>query len=90
MRGDARIVLTTLIQEKLLSPDVYGQVVEPDDSSRSVTVLDVKGFGTYDLGEVLDFLSSALLLLPVPIILSAVPILLSLTFLDGSTLFGAW
>ncbi|KAI9918566.1 hypothetical protein PsorP6_012239 [Peronosclerospora sorghi] len=59
MRGAARIVLTTLIEEKLLSPDVYGQVVEPDDSSRSVAVLDVTGIGTSDLEEVLDFIKRA-------------------------------
>ncbi|GMF20322.1 unnamed protein product [Phytophthora fragariaefolia] len=49
-----------LLRHYMYITEYLWRVVEPDDSGRSITVLDVTGIGMYDLGgEVLDFIKRA-------------------------------
>ncbi|EGZ26143.1 hypothetical protein PHYSODRAFT_479932 [Phytophthora sojae] len=49
-----------LLRHYMYMTEYLWRVVEPDDSGRSITVLDVTGIGMYDLGgEVLDFIKRA-------------------------------
>ncbi|ETL82897.1 hypothetical protein, variant 1 [Phytophthora nicotianae] len=49
-----------LLRHYMYITEYLWRVVEPNDSGRSITVLDVTGIGMYDLGgEVLDFIKRA-------------------------------
>ncbi|POM78364.1 SEC14 cytosolic factor [Phytophthora palmivora] len=49
-----------LLRHYMYMTEYLWRVVEPSDSGRSITVLDVTGIGMYDLGgEVLDFIKRA-------------------------------
>ncbi|KAG7400991.1 hypothetical protein PHYBOEH_003581 [Phytophthora boehmeriae] len=49
-----------LLRHYMYMTEYLWRVVEPNDSGRSITVLDVTGIGMYDLGgEVLDFIKRA-------------------------------
>lgn len=49
-----------LLRHYMYITEYLWRVVEPNDSGRSITVLDVSGIGMYDLGgEVLDFIKRA-------------------------------
>jgi hypothetical protein len=52
--------LDDLLRHYMYITEYQWRVLEPNDSGRSITVLDVTGIGMYDLGgEVLDFIKRA-------------------------------
>ncbi|KAL4177340.1 hypothetical protein KRP22_002273 [Phytophthora ramorum] len=54
------LAIDDLLRHYMYITEYLWRVVEPNDSGRSITVLDVTGIGMYDLGgEVLDFIKRA-------------------------------
>ncbi|KAE9361763.1 hypothetical protein PF008_g719 [Phytophthora fragariae] len=54
------LYIDDLLRHYMFITEYLWRVVEPNDSGRSITVLDVTGIGMYDLGgEVLDFIKRA-------------------------------